>query len=263
MSARLIFSEGYRFPNTYLTYVSDANDYITPSGQRKRKVIVKCKCGKVTTVHLTSLMQGDTQSCRCHHKKIASDVNKTHGLSKHRLYKVYNNMIHRCYDPNFKGYDDYGGRGIKVYWKWRRKNGVVCFIQWVESLPLDQQWKPGLEIDRIDNNGNYHPNNCRFTTSSQQKRNMRGNFYVEDFDGKRRLLIDIVERETIKGKVPHLVDYFNIQHRVSRGWTLEESLYTPLLRIKPRISEVGRRQRAVLRRQIEIKKQNLHHQIRL
>ena len=91
---------------------------------------------------------------------------------KEPLFSVWDNMISRCYCPSKGvGYERYGGRGITVCDEWRRS--YEAFKEW--AVPL---WQPGLQLDRIDNDGNYSPSNCRFVTRSAQARNRRNNHKV-------------------------------------------------------------------------------------
>jgi hypothetical protein len=91
--------------------------------------------------------------------------NTKHGMKHHPIYKVWKNMKQRCQNPNNGRYSYYGGRGIKVCERWQD------FIPFMEDmLPT---WKPGLSIDRINNDGNYEPFNCRWATRSVQNSNQR------------------------------------------------------------------------------------------
>ena len=92
-------------------------------------------------------------------------MNKKHGYKHHPLYNTWCNIKDRCYNPNYQHYKDYGGRGIKVCDEWMNPK---VFIEW--ALPL---WKLWLQIDRIDNNGNYCPKNCRFVTNLENQHNKR------------------------------------------------------------------------------------------
>lgn len=95
------------------------------------------------------------------------------GISKHPAYPVWMNMRNRCFNPDNLGYKNYGGRGITVCDLW--ENSSMAFINWCE----DNGYKKGLEIDRINNNGNYEPSNCRFVTRKVNSRNRRDSTYIK------------------------------------------------------------------------------------
>lgn len=94
-------------------------------------------------------------------------MNYKHGLSKHPIFNVWNHMIQRCYNPNCRAFKNYGARGISVCAEW--KDSPVEFIKWSEQ----NGWDPKLEIDRIDNDGDYSPENCRYVTHSENNKNKR------------------------------------------------------------------------------------------
>ena len=85
-----------------------------------------------------------------------------------RLYSLWNTMRHRCEDPKRESYQRYGGRGIKVCQEWHDAN---TFMDWAEL----HGYKPGLQLDRIDNDGDYSPENCRWVTAKENSRNKRTN----------------------------------------------------------------------------------------
>lgn len=116
---------------------------------------------------------------------------KTHGRSKTKLYGVWLGMKRRCYYHNDKRYQNYGGRGITVCDEWR--NDYVAF----ESWSINNGYKQGLSIDRIDNNGNYCPENCRWVTAKQQNRNYSRNSLLE-FNGCLLCAQDVAEKIGIK-----------------------------------------------------------------
>jgi hypothetical protein len=104
----------------------------------------------------------------------------THGLSQTRLYHTWKSMINRCDNVAGKHYKDYGGRGIKVYSKWRN---FLVFKQWSES----NGYKENLQIDRIDNDKGYCPSNCRFVTHIVNNNNKRGNHRIVAFGEEKTI----------------------------------------------------------------------------
>ena len=119
----------------------------------------KCDCGKICLVQQGALRSGNIKSCGCQYRK--------HGMTDTLIYKVWQMMKDRCYNPKSKSFHRYGGRGISVYDEWRRSS--ASFIKWA----LENGYARGLAIDRKDNNGNYEPGNCRFVTVSENNRNTR------------------------------------------------------------------------------------------
>lgn len=146
-----------------LTIFSDAESSTT----NKRMVSARCDCGSTKDYYLTSLMQGITKSCGCEQKRKLAERVRTHGYSGTKLYAVWSGLKSRCLNCDDPGFKDYGGRGI-----------TVC-AEWVGSFPdfkdfaLNNGWKPGLRIDRIDNDGGYSPANCRFVTQQENCNNTR------------------------------------------------------------------------------------------
>lgn len=137
---------------------------------KRIKWICQCKCGKITSVFAYSLKSGKTQSCGC---KIFESHNKKHGMKHTRIYETWCGMKKRCYNQNSKSYCYYDKRGISVCDEWL--NSFENFYKWA----ISNGYNDNLEIDRIDTNGNYEPNNCRWVTHCEQQINRTNNIYLE------------------------------------------------------------------------------------
>lgn len=133
----------------------------------------KCKCGNDVYANSGDLTNGKTHSCGCWVRETTSKRNFIHGLSCTRIRRIFGLMKDRCTNENNPQYKDYGGRGIKICDEWL--NNFVAFKDWAFSNGYSDK----LSIDRIDNNGNYEPSNCRWTDRVTQANNTRNNRFIK------------------------------------------------------------------------------------
>jgi hypothetical protein len=171
---------------------------------------VNCNCGSPTRyVRADNLRDGRSQSCGCLQREAVT----THGAWSHPLFPVWSRMLSRCENTKDKRYPRYGGRGITVCDRW---HDVRKFIE-----DMQDGYQHRLTIDRIDNDGNYEPANCKWSTRKQQNRNYSRNVILEH-DGKRLCVADWAIETGINPKV--------LYDRVARGWTAARALTAPIKR---------------------------------
>ena len=130
--------------------------------------IYKCGfCGTNFKANTYYIKSEHIKSCGCYKKRITGNLNKTHGLRNTRIYKIWSDIKSRTLNHKHKAYQDYGGRGIIICDEW--KNDFMSFYKWA----MENGHSKELSIDRIDNDGNYEPSNCRWATRVIQQRNQR------------------------------------------------------------------------------------------
>jgi len=150
-----------------LTILRRGEDYVKPSGAKDTQWVCLCSCGNEKLIRATSIKNGDTKSCGCISKKATSERFKKHGMTKSKIYAVFTAMKSRCFNKNNKRYDDWGGRGITVCKEWLEN--PEKFLLWAKKTGYAE----GFTLDRIDNDKNYSPSNCRWATYEEQNVNKR------------------------------------------------------------------------------------------
>lgn len=175
----------------------------------------QCDCGAVTKPTGTKLRSGHTVSCGCHRREAIVAGATTHGLSDHPLFRTWGLMRFRCSDTRDP---DYGGRGIAVCDRWLNGEGGLtgfeCFLEDMGPRPSDKH-----SIDRINNDGNYEPSNCRWAVKVTQNRNRRITKKVR-YAGAVISLGEACERAGLP--------YKTVWYRLSHGWSETAALATPV-----------------------------------
>lgn len=170
--------------------------------------LCKCDCGNETWVKGSNLTSGAVKSCGC----ARNHVNRIHGMSHTRLHQIWSKMNDRCYNPHNSKYDFYGGRGIAICKEWQGTEGFINFMNW----SLSHGYSDELTIDRIDNDRNYEPSNCRWATWKVQQRNTRRNKLYE-LNGGKYTCAELSET--------YGINYPTLQQRLNKlHWRVEEAV---------------------------------------
>lgn len=177
---------------------------------RKRKYLCLCVCGNTAKVIGGNLRNGNTSSCGCLFREITRSQSITHGKTRTKIYRTWCNMVSRCENSKNDHYYQYGGRGIKICDRWKTfKN----FFDDMGDIPT------GMEIDRIDNNGDYSPSNCRWITHIENCSNKRTSRTL-DYNGESKTIAQWSRSIGIKQGT--------ILKRLKSGWELSRILTEPL-----------------------------------
>ena len=137
------------------------------SGAGQTRWLCRCTCGNEKVIFASAIVRGLTKSCGCLNNEVRGKASVTHGLRKHPLYGVWNDMKCRCRNKTHHKHEYYGARGITVCDEWL--NDFQAFYLWA----MANGYGPGLEIDRRNNDLGYSPDNCRLATRTEQNRNRR------------------------------------------------------------------------------------------
>lgn len=186
----------------------------------KNRVYWKCKCdcGKEIVVRADNLRNGHAKSCGCYKldQILENPPHYKHGQVRTRLYRIWCEMYTRCYNSHNPNYSRYGGRGISICDEWQ---DFANFYSWA----MANGYQESLSIDRINNDGNYEPSNCRWATKKEQANNTSRNriYYI---DGEHLNIRQISEKYSI--------DYQRLWDRLRKGWDIDRAAKTPIKRVK-------------------------------
>lgn len=169
----------------------------------------RCDCGNVVCCYHYNLTRGTSTSCGCLRSYYARQVRNCHGEATTRLYKEWGRLRNRCYNKNSHDYNRYGGRGIKVCDEW---DTFWPFREWA----LANGYTDELSLDRIDVDGDYCPENCRWITMSEQQSNKRTNVFIE-YNGKKQTVAQWAKELGILKET--------IMWRWRAGWEPEQCLF--------------------------------------
>ncbi len=180
---------------------------------KHRKWLCKCACGQEREMFQDRLAKGVAVSCGCAQSEIVTRTMTTHGLSKTPIHYVWQNMLARCKNKRLTAWKHYGGRGISVCSRWEVFEN---FLADMGALPFKD-----AELDRINNDGNYEPSNCRWATRKEQNSNTRQNVFIE-VNGDCKT---VAEWSRLSG-----IAYRTLNHRAHRGVMGSEFLSIPTSR---------------------------------
>lgn len=203
---KLIDLTGKRFGHLLVLSHHHTNKF---SYGTKHYWLCKCDCGNIAIVYGGYLRSGHTKSCGCLKMSIGKVRNRTHGMSRTRLYDIWANIKGRCFNPKNERYIDYGGRGIKMCSEWDAD--FMNFYKWA----MDNNYSDDLSIDRIDVNGDYCPENCRWVDNYVQANNTRTNHLIT-FNGKTQTISQWAREYNLQP--------YTIQSRLKMGWNIKDIL---------------------------------------
>lgn len=185
----------------------------------RRHFLCVCDCENEKVVMMSNLLGGQVRSCGCLKKENYQNI--THGQKGTRLYRIWNGMKTRCLNENDASYMQYGGRGIEIYDSWIDFAG---FFNWA----ISSGYANDLTLERINVDGNYHPDNCEWIPLGEQAKNRTNTQYLT-FQGETKTMKEWSEETGI--------EYPTLHARIKKyKWSVERALTTPSL-IKRKVQE--------------------------
>jgi hypothetical protein len=183
-------------------------------------LVCECECGKVKTYRGANVINGQSKSCGCWRQKFPqkkpwiskrNKLRSTHNMSQTRSYNIWRGMKQRCLNDKCKDFANYGGREITICESWLKFEN---FLSDMGEAPKKMQ------LDRIDNDGKYCKENCRWTSTSVQGNNKRTNVFIE-YGGERKTIADWSRAVGLERKT--------LEYRIRIGWDHKKALTTPSL----------------------------------
>jgi len=212
LCARSLVQIGKRFDKVEVIGAPFYVRILTGAKKRFQHVVCRCDCGHVFTASVQNLKRQHYKSCGCEKRNNIGNAVRKHGLTGTKLYSIWAGIKRRCFNEHENSYKDYGARGISVCEEWR--DNPAAFVLWA----MTNGYQDGLEIDRINNDGNYDPINCRFVSKKQNTRNRRTTRHLTAM-GRTQSMSAWCEELGVKSHF--------IATRLRRGWSEEEAIVTP------------------------------------
>lgn len=201
-----------------------------PSGRKHAFYLCRCSCGNEKVIDSEKMASGSTKSCGCYIKELnksrrgENGNNYKNGIYGKRLRAIHSGMKQRCFNPNNQSYKNYGERGITVCSEWVGDNGFTNFGKWAYENGYDKNADRGeCTLERIDNNGNYCPENCKWTNVKEQSNNKRDNIFIE-YNGENKTVMQWCEELGM--------NHSTLLNRIKRGWPVEKALFYPIRKRK-------------------------------
>jgi len=198
-------SIGQRFTRWEVVAKAESKPGYKPGQGAIHRWLCRCDCGTERAVLAASLTAGKSQSCGCLRSEQIGSRSVTHGMSETTEYRIWRSMRTRCTNPNANSYPLYGGRGIRICDQWESFDVFLA--------DMGRRPSPGHTLDRVDNDGPYSPENCRWATRSEQSRNTRRVTWVE-FQGETFCFTDACRRAGL--------DRGTVHKRIRLGWPADQ-----------------------------------------
>ena len=206
-------------PKKEIEWVGVFGEITYKEGKGRARISLECSCGTIAEVLVNRVLTYNTRSCGCLRHK--TQIKKSHGGKPRsgatRLYRIWSAMRERCRRHDNVSYPNYGGRGIDVCPEW--KESFTAFRDWAMSNGYSSE----LSLDRIENDLDYSPSNCKWSTKSEQARNTRSNRFVT-IGCVTLCVVDWCKELSISPST--------VYRRVKKGWSWEDAILKPSQRAK-------------------------------